>query len=174
MDAGTVSSRVADAPQVSPAAGPAQAGAQQAARRALRRQIARLDAQLGAGLVEVFAMRGDPPPALPSVLAAGPPRLLDLGELERVRDELVRRVAEAREGIARQHEQQAQARRRLHEMLLEPGRHRFERIALRELGEPGCGVWHVEPRLGLLGMLMGWWEVKLSSGCPLASRCVRC
>ena len=25
------------------------------------------------------------------------------------------------------------------------------------------------PRLGLIGMLMGWWQVKLSSGCPLAS-----
>jgi hypothetical protein len=26
----------------------------------------------------------------------------------------------------------------------------------------------VRPRLGLIGMLMGWWQVKLSSGCPLA------
>jgi hypothetical protein len=25
----------------------------------------------------------------------------------------------------------------------------------------------VRPRLGLIGMLMGWWQVKLSSGCPL-------
>jgi hypothetical protein len=33
----------------------------------------------------------------------------------------------------------------------------------------GCGVWQVRPRLGLIGMLMGWWQVKLSSGCPLAS-----
>jgi hypothetical protein len=30
-------------------------------------------------------------------------------------------------------------------------------------------VWHVRPRLGLVGMLAGWWQVKLSSGCPLAS-----
>ena len=29
-------------------------------------------------------------------------------------------------------------------------------------------MWYVKPRLGLIGMLMGWWEVKLSSGCPLA------
>jgi len=35
------------------------------------------------------------------------------------------------------------------------------------VGEPGCGVWQVRPRLGLIGMLMGWWQVKLSSGCPL-------
>ena len=37
-----------------------------------------------------------------------------------------------------------------------------------DLGEPGCGVWQVRPRLGIIGMLMGWWQVKLSSGCPLA------
>ena len=53
-------------------------------------------------------------------------------------------------------------------MLAEPGRHRFVRLPNRELGEPGCGVWQVRPRLGLIGMLMGWWQVKLSSGCPLA------
>ena len=28
-------------------------------------------------------------------------------------------------------------------------------------------MWQVRPRLGLIGMLMGWWQVKLSSGCPL-------
>jgi hypothetical protein len=26
----------------------------------------------------------------------------------------------------------------------------------------------VRPRLGLIGMLCGWWQVKLSSGCPLS------
>ena len=54
-------------------------------------------------------------------------------------------------------------------MLLAPGEHRHVRIAQRDLGEGGCGVWHVRPRLGLIGMLMGWWHVKLSSGCPLAT-----
>ena len=42
------------------------------------------------------------------------------------------------------------------------------RVGAADVGEPGCGVWHVRPRLGLIGMLMGWWQVKLSSGCPLA------
>ncbi len=59
-------------------------------------------------------------------------------------------------------------RLQLERMLLEPAKHRFARIACSELGEGGCGVWQVRPRLGLIGMLMGWWEVKLSSGCPLA------
>ena len=53
-------------------------------------------------------------------------------------------------------------------MRLDPGAYRFTRISRQELGEPGCGVWQVRPRLGLIGMLMGWWQVKLSSGCPLA------
>ena len=52
-------------------------------------------------------------------------------------------------------------------MLLEPGKHRFERVSCSDLGQPGCGAWEVRPRLGLIGMLMGWWQVKLSSGCPL-------
>jgi hypothetical protein len=53
-------------------------------------------------------------------------------------------------------------------MLLEPGKYRFVRIARSDVGEYGCGVWQVRPRLGLIGMLAGWWQVKLSSGCPLA------
>jgi hypothetical protein len=95
------------------------------------------------------------------------PRVLDLGELEYVRDELAERVRTARVSIAERAEMQAANRYFLERMLLEPAKHRFARISCRELGEPGCGVWHVRPRLGLIGMLMGWWQVKLSSGCPL-------
>jgi hypothetical protein len=53
-------------------------------------------------------------------------------------------------------------------MKLEPGRYKFVRLPVRDLGEGGCGVWEVRPRLGLIGMLAGWWHVKLSSGCPLS------
>ncbi|MHB1571699.1 MAG: hypothetical protein ACYC0H_21190, partial [Solirubrobacteraceae bacterium] len=59
------------------------------------------------------------------------------------------------------------ARALLSRMLEDPAGHRLCRITCRELGEPGCGAWEVRPRLGLIGMLMGWWQVKLSSGCPL-------
>jgi hypothetical protein len=52
-------------------------------------------------------------------------------------------------------------------MKLEPGRFRHVRLPVRDLGQGGCGVWHVRPRLGLIGMLAGWWQLKLSSGCPL-------
>ena len=88
------------------------------------------------------------------------PRLLGLGELEALRDELLDGPRRAPEPP------RASAHARLEAMLADPAAHRRERIALRELGRPGCGSYHVGPRLGLIGMLAGWWEVKLSSGCP--------
>ena len=51
-------------------------------------------------------------------------------------------------------------------MRADPAAHRWERVDSAELGEPGCRHWQVRPRLGLIGMLAGWWHVKLSSGCP--------
>ncbi|MBV8941279.1 MAG: hypothetical protein JO240_06080 [Solirubrobacterales bacterium] len=138
--------------------------AQLAARHSLRHQITRLERDLAEAFATAYRMGGIEPP----VAASGQPRLLGLGELERVRDELVQRLLAARVTIADRAEIQAAKRVQLERMLLEPRKHKFARIAARELGEPGCGVWQVRPRLGLLGMLMGWWEVKLSSGCPLA------
>ena len=131
---------------------------EQAARAQLRTQIARLEAQLGAL------------PHRPIHAAPGPcgPHVLTLGELERVRDSLVASVARARFAARARGERQAAARELLERMRLEPGRYKFVRVTARELGEPGCGAWHVRPRLGLIGMLAGWWQVKLSSGCPLA------
>ncbi len=95
------------------------------------------------------------------------PRVLDLGELEQVRDRLADRLHAARVTIAQRADQQEDRRLILERMLLDPGAYRFVRISRAELGEPGCGVWQVRPRMGLIGMLMGWWQVKLSSGCPL-------
>jgi hypothetical protein len=135
-----------------------------AARRSLRAQIARLERELADAFVTAYRMGGLPQPDQ----AVAQPRLLGLGELERVRDELTERLREARVTIARRADEQAQKRLALELMLLHPAEHRFERISCRELGEPGCGVWQVRPRLGLIGMLMGWWQVKLSSGCPLS------
>jgi hypothetical protein len=150
--------------------GAAAAEAQRAARASLRAQIAHLDRELSVALVEVFAMRGRAPDGPAPAPGATRPRLLDLGELERVRDGLAHRLSVARDGIAAQREAQGRARARLEQLRLDPGHHRFQRVSLRELGEPGCGVYHVAPRLGLIGMLMDWWEVKLSSGCPLCMR----
>jgi hypothetical protein len=135
-----------------------------AARRNLRSQIARLERELSDAFVTAFPMGGLAQP----VAVTATPRLLDLGELERVRDELTERLHAARVSIAKRADEQESKRLTLERMLLEPGSYRFVRISNRELGESGCGVWQVRPRLGLIGMLMGWWQVKLSSGCPLA------
>jgi hypothetical protein len=138
---------------------------ERAARSQLRAQIARLEAQLSDALIGAFPYG----PVETAVAAPGGPHLLGLGELERIRDALAARVATARAELRERGERQAACRALLERMLLDPGRHRFVRVANRDLGEPGCGVWHVRPRLGLIGMLAGWWQVKLSSGCPLAS-----
>jgi hypothetical protein len=143
--------------------GPGVATDERAARRTLREQIARLERELAGAFVTAFPMGGLPQPAR----AAGHARLLDLGELEVVRDELAERLREARLTIARRADEQAEKRVVLERMLLRPADYKFARISCRELGEPGCGVWQVRPRMGLIGMLMGWWQVKLSSGCPL-------
>jgi hypothetical protein len=136
------------------------------ARRTLRGQIAKLERELSEAFVTAYPMGGlDEEPAR----TCAAPRLLDLGELERVRDDLATRVRGARATISERADRQAANRVQLERMLLEPGRHRFVRISNRDIGEPGCGVWQVRPRLGLIGMLMGWWQVKLSSGCPLAT-----
>lgn len=137
---------------------------ERAARRSLRAQIARLERELADAFVTAYRMGGLERPEEHH----SEPRLLGLGELEQVRDELAERLRAARVTIAERADVQATNRVRLEQMLLEPARHRFARIACSELGEPGCGVWQVRPRLGLIGMLMGWWQVKLSSGCPLA------
>jgi hypothetical protein len=144
--------------------------AQRAARGTLRGQIARLETELGAAVVSSFAMRGRGEAARPAASGSGPARPLDLGELEIVRDELATRLRAAQMANASLAAAQRERRAELERMLLEPGRHRFRRISCEELGDPGCGVWQVRPRLGLIGMLAGWWQVKLSSGCPLPGR----
>jgi hypothetical protein len=137
---------------------------ERAARRSLREQIAKLERELADAFVTTYQMGG---PAQ-AAGASGAARLLDLGELERVRDRLAAKLAATRAMISELADQQAQNRLCLERMLLEPGKYRFTRISMSDIGEPGCGAWEVRPRLGLIGMLMGWWQVKLSSGCPLA------
>jgi hypothetical protein len=140
-------------------------GGERAARRTLRDQIARLEREVATASLEAFP-RLDPGPPLRS--AAGP-RLLSLGELERVRDELAGRLTGLHGAAAAQTARQAQARELLARMLADPSEHKWLRVSNEDLGEPGCRHFHVRPRLGLVGVLMGWWRVKISSGCPLAS-----
>jgi hypothetical protein len=137
---------------------------ERAARRSMHAQIARLERDLSNAFVTAFPMGGLGEVQEP---LARDHRVLTLGELERARDELAERLHAARVTIAERAEVQVAHRVALERMLLDPAKHRYERISCADLGESGCGVWHVRPRLGLIGMLMGWWQVKLSSGCPL-------
>jgi hypothetical protein len=137
-------------------------GDERAARATLRSQIARLERE-HATLFSAAYPRLDPGPPAP---APAGPRLLSLGELERVRDHLAARVASLAAKAADQQERQAAATQELERMLADPPAHRWRRLSNADLGLPGCTTYHVRPRAGLLGMLMGWWVVKVSGGCP--------
>ncbi len=138
---------------------------ERAARRALRAQVAKLERELTQIVADGFPHIALPAPA-PS-RSRGSASLLDLGELERSRDELAGRVQFARRTVAERAELETRSRELLRRMKRDPARYKFVRLPVRDLGERGCGVWQVRPRLGLIGMLAGWWQVKLSSGCPL-------
>jgi hypothetical protein len=136
---------------------------ERAARRTLRDQIAHLEREHAAALIAARL------PAGPPAVRIFGPRLLGLGDLERIRDDLADRVADVRERAAEQGERQAAKRVLIERMLLHPGEYKWVRVSNADIGEPGCKNWHVVPRLGLVGMLAGWWHVKISSGCPLAT-----
>ena len=138
--------------------------AERAARASLRAQIARLESELSKILAERFPV-GTAPPA--GGAGASGPHIQSLGELERTRDRLASRLAELRSRAGRRAAHERRARELLERMQLEPGRYRYYRVPLRDLGQTGCGVYEVRPRLGLIGMLAGWWQLTLSSGCPL-------
>jgi hypothetical protein len=136
-----------------------------AARDDLRAQIARLERELGRLFAEASPRRG----IEWTVGATGGPRLPGIGDLERTRDRLAQRLAEARAEIARRADAEERNRALLERMIADPREHRWVRVAAADVGEPGCRHWHSRPRFGILGMLFGWWRVKLSSGCPLAT-----
>jgi AcrR family transcriptional regulator len=133
-----------------------------AARRTLREQIAKLERELAT----LF------PAARPGdeldwrVRSPGGPRVLDVGDLESLRDDLAERVEEIRRAFRERTDGEQQNRALLEAIAEDPAGHKWERLSNQDLGEPGCKHYHATPRLGLVGMLMGWWRVKVSSGCP--------
>jgi len=137
-------------------------GDERAARRTLRHQIAKLEAEIGAAVATAYPRLA---PAAPVAGFAGP-RMLSLGELERTRDELAGQLADLRARTAQQADRQEAKRLLIEQMLVEPKRFKWVRVSGEDIGEHACKHWHVRPRLGLIGMLAGWWHVKVSSGCP--------
>jgi hypothetical protein len=137
------------------------------ARLQLRSQIARLETELAGLFAEAFGHTEVPHRV--GALAAQP-RVLDLGELETVRDRLADRVAEARQALVERKRVEDENRELVERMLAAPADFKWVQVSRQDLGLPGCGHWHSRPRLGPIGMLMGWWRVKVSSGCPLPGR----
>jgi hypothetical protein len=91
---------------------------------------------------------------------------LGVGELEALRDSLATRLEDGRASLRDRAYVERKNRARIEAMLAEPERFKWVRISNEDIGEPGCKFWHSRPRLGLIGMLMGWWRVRISSGCP--------
>ena len=145
--------------------------AERAARQSLREQIARLESEIGHAVASAYPRLEPPPP----VQGFAGPRLLGLAELERTRDELAAQLQDLRARMSEQADRQAAKRLLVERMLLDPERYKWVRVSGADIGEHACKHWHVRPRLGLIGMLAGWWHVKISAGCPLAAaRRARC
>lgn len=137
------------------------------ARAQLRRQIGALERELAGLLAEGF---GRVTVEHRVAALAHEPRVLGLGELERARDALAARIGDARRVLRERDREETGKRELLRAMLANPADFKWVKVSRAEIGEPGCGEWHSKPRLGPLGMLMGWWRVKVSSGCPAAGR----
>ncbi len=142
-------------------------GDERLARADLRRQIGRLEQELSRLSAEAFPLfsvdtRVDAP--------SGPPRVAGLEHLERVRDALAVRIGQARLALREREGLLTRNREMLRRMQASPADYKWVRVSRADIGEHGCGHWHSRPRLGPLGMLMGWWRIKVSSGCPLPGR----
>jgi hypothetical protein len=137
---------------------------ERAARRSMRAQIVRLESDLAATVWSASPGQRLEAPRL----GGGRPRVLSLRDLERVRDQLADAAASRRQALSERALVEERNRLHVEAMLLDPAAHQWDRVCNRDVGEPGCKQWHVRPRWGVLGMLMSWWRVKISSGCPLA------
>jgi hypothetical protein len=136
--------------------------ARRLARRDLRDQIGALEHELAELFASAFPRRGidfQVPPA-------GGPRVLGIRDLERVRDALASRLHQARSELSDRAYVEDRKRELLERMVNDPAEYRWVRVSNEDIGDPGCRHYHSRPRWGILGMILGWWRVKLSSGCP--------
>ena len=134
------------------------------ARADLRRQIAAMELALARLFGSAFPRQGIDF----SVPGMGGPRMLSVDELEKVRDGLAARIQEVKADLHDHAVVEEANREVIEEMTADPASYKWVRVYNEDIGEPGCKHWHAKPKWGLLGMLLGWWRVKISSGCPLA------
>jgi hypothetical protein len=137
---------------------------ERAARADLRRQIAAMELALARLFGSAFPRKGIDF-AVPGM---GGPRVLSVDELEQVRDGLAARIQEVRADLHQYAVVEEGNRELIERMTADPASYKWVRVHNDDIGEPGCKNWHAKPRWGPLGLLMGWWRVKISSGCPLA------
>jgi hypothetical protein len=135
------------------------------ARRDLLEQIARLETDLAALFCSAYPRGGFDW----QVRSRGGPRMLSFYELEQLRDDLAERLHDVRRTLSDRTWVEEQNRRLIEEMMLEPEKHKWVRVGNEDIGERGCKHWHVRPRWGIVGMMLNWWRVRISSGCPLAT-----
>jgi len=134
------------------------------ARADLRRQIAAMELMLARLFGSAFPRKG----IEFGVPGLGGPRLLSVDELEKVRDGLAARIQEVRADLHEYAVAEESNRELIGRMTADPAAYKWVRVYNEDIGEPGCKNWHAKPRWGVLGMLLGWWRVKISAGCPLA------
>jgi hypothetical protein len=134
------------------------------ARADLRRQIAVMELALARLFGSAFPRKGIDF----SVPGMGGPRMLSVDELEKVRDGLAARIQEVKTHLHDYAVVEEANRGLIEEMTADPASYKWVRVYNEDIGEPGCKNWHAKPQWGLLGALLGWWRVKISSGCPLA------
>ena len=137
---------------------------ERAARADLRRQIAAMELALARLFGSAFPRKGIDF----AVAGMGGPRLLSVDELEKVRDTLAARLQDVKADLHDYAVVEEANRELIEEMTADPASYKWVRVYNEDIGEPGCKHWHAKPRWGVLGMLLGWWRVKISSGCPLA------
>jgi hypothetical protein len=134
-----------------------------ASRADLRRQIAAMELVLARLFASAFPRQGIDF----GVAGVSGPRVLSVDELEQIRDALAARIQEVRGRLHEHAVVEEENRELIEEMVADPAAHKWLRVNNHAIGEPGCKNWHARPRWGPLGMLLGWWRVKISSGCPL-------
>ena len=137
---------------------------ERAARADLRRQIAAMELALARLFGSAFPRKGIDF----GVAGMGGPRMLSVDELERVRDGLAARLQDVKGRLNDIAYVEHKNRELVEDMVADPAGHKWVRVYNEDVGEPGCKNWHSKPKWGLLGLVMGWWRVKISSGCPLA------
>src|SRR5262245_29846819 len=137
---------------------------ERAARADLRRQIAAMELALARLFGSAFPRKR----IEFTVPGMGGPRVLSVDELEQVRDGLAARIQQVKADLHEYAVVEESNRELIERMTADPGSYKWVRVYNDDIGEPGCKNWHAKPRWGPLGLLMGWWRVKISSGCPLA------